>query len=1299
MADATFLDSVSPEFNKQILQAKDNIILTTKEMRELVSLAKGIKFPSQLSEFSQKAETSIKKTNDALTQNNKIVEKARAAELKLQKQRESQINKESQLRQRLLAQRKREEAATAKSIESAKKEALAQQKAAAISKELGRAFNVATRKRNELAKIINDLNVKRSLGTKLTQKETALLARSERAFNKYNAAVNNASRHVGRFHDNVGNYPKAMMSAARAARSLAGALGLVGGAFLAVSAVRNAIGVIRDYEKSNATLAAVLQKTKEETIELREESQRLGATTVKTASEVTGLQIEYARLGFQQQEIIDLTAATIDGSIAMNSELSSTAQLVGAVVNTFDDLTTTDAPKIIDILSLATAKSALNFSKLETGIPIVAGAANAAGIPFTKLVALMGKLADSGIDVSTSSTALRNIFIESAAQGLNYEQILEKIKGSQDKLTAANDEFGKRAAVSSAILAKNIDSTKELDEALQNAAGTAKEMAEKELNTLDGALKLLRSSWEGVILGTDEAGGITEKLTGVIRYLAEHLNDIVSTIGTVVKGFLLYKAVLIAINIVKRAATAYIIAYRVATIAMNKGILSTVKNLKFLRAALINTGIGAAVVAVGALVYAFSGLNKSIAETAKEMHEANEEFIQGGQSTVNLNAALGKAADRYDELKKQTELSVEEQKEMDKIIKLIAKNAPKTAQEIDEYGNTIGVVTEKVREFNKASNQEVLVEANSKLKAQSKILKELQKESQIYTDIFQKGHVKTVEGIGRVFKEGNTLFKNEKKWNSAHKEFHIKKIALTDAEVTLITSRAKLVRENINLTKKDIETNEELIGTITGEWTERQIVNKVKEIEAKADAKSIKTKEDQVLIVKKLRKEIADLKNSLRSLTKDGYENLTQAQADEIKKTRDSITAKEKELNAILGVTKAKGKSAKESREKVKAYQAETESHRNTNEALKEQIDLWTKIRDKVTIGSEAYKFADDMIKSLTVSSEGLGDEGLKGLEKYKEGIDNSAKVLKKYKEDIKSFLDTFSGDFISNTGLGTTFDILNGNITGFGENAAVTFNAIAESAQEAFNFINQASNDSFNSQIEDLRQQKEIALLFAGESTAARERIEEQFTEKQKQIENERAKKQKDIALFNIAIDTAQAIVSALPNIPLSIAVGAIGFAQAAFVASKDIPQFKHGHLEGTHSGLALVNDGGRDEFLERRGQVHRITGRNVLLDMKEGDKIHKSESSMISHFNKELDNELLKNNIYASAPTINPQIKVVNQGITKGEMQTVMDSSFRKYNSTVVWDKKGMNEYNVYGIKKAKSLNNKVVFRGKNV
>ena len=397
-----------------------------------------------------------------------------------------------------------------------------------------------------------------------------------------------------------------LLSPLAKARSLLGGFGLLLGGAAIVAGIGGVIGVFMDFEQANASLSSVMATaTRPQLIELQIDAKRLGATTAKTASEVVGLQEAFARLGFEAPRIINMTEAVISGSIAMKGELSDTANLVGALVKTFDNFSSIDTPEIIDQLTVATQRSALNFEKLQTGLPIVAGAANAAGISFTRLLALLGKLSDAGIDTSSSATALRNIFIESAKQGLSYSQILDKIEKSQDKLTAANDEFGKRAAVPATILSKNIRATEKLDKILRSAAkgqalsGASSIAAAKQLDTLGGSLIILNSAWEGFILsmedgtgqfsqtlkltaqiatevlslasGTAKASGKLNDMEKRIRVLAERTTFWLKAIRNTVLALIAFKVILIASRAI---LTGYSIALGIAAVVQGRMALS-----------------------------------------------------------------------------------------------------------------------------------------------------------------------------------------------------------------------------------------------------------------------------------------------------------------------------------------------------------------------------------------------------------------------------------------------------------------------------------------------------------------------------------------------------------------------------------------------------------------------------------------------------------------------------------------------------------------------------------------------------
>lgn len=454
-------------------------------------------------------------------------------------------------------------------------------------------------------------NTKR--GRRLTESKKQLTAQ----LLKLEKATGDSRRQVGAYEKGLGRLRGGFIRLAQAA-------GLTLGIFGAFRLIKSSISIVRDFEKQNATLAGVLQKTKGNISELVEDSKRLGAITVKTAGQVAGLQTEYARLGFSQAQILKLTEPTIQGSIAMNSELSATAQLVGAVVNSYDDLSASDAPAIIDTMALATAKSALNFEKLNVGLPIVLGAANALNVPLTEVTATLGKLADAGIETSTGATSLRNIFIEAAKRGLNYKDALKQISKSTDKLSTANKLFGKRAAVSALVIANNTEAVGELDEALQDAAGTAQSMADKELDTLDGSIKLLTSAWEGLILQLNDATDGGNVLSNTIRFLAENLQTIFKVIGIATTSYLAYVIAVKAANLATKLGIVWTRGASIATNIKTAATTAATAAQKAFNTTLKANPLGLIVALLAAAVTAYYAFRDSVSAAEKAQKLFNE---------------------------------------------------------------------------------------------------------------------------------------------------------------------------------------------------------------------------------------------------------------------------------------------------------------------------------------------------------------------------------------------------------------------------------------------------------------------------------------------------------------------------------------------------------------------------------------------------------------------------------------------------------------------------------------------------
>jgi hypothetical protein len=157
--------------------------------------------------------------------------------------------------------------------------------------------------------------------------------------------------------------------------------------------------------------------------------------------------------------------------------------------------------------------SALDIEKFSVAMAAAGPVAASAGVSLERTTALIGTLADRGLDASTAGTSLRNIFLDIAKAGLTFEEAMDQVRNATDQNTEALDLFGKRGATTAVILANNSEAAGKLEEALQNAGGAAQAMAEKQLDTLTGDLTKLTSAWEGFILSLENGEGVLGKLS------------------------------------------------------------------------------------------------------------------------------------------------------------------------------------------------------------------------------------------------------------------------------------------------------------------------------------------------------------------------------------------------------------------------------------------------------------------------------------------------------------------------------------------------------------------------------------------------------------------------------------------------------------------------------------------------------------------------------------------------------------------------------------------------------------------
>jgi myosin heavy subunit len=554
-----------------------------------------------------------KALSQAIQQEKKAIQqglKVQQEELKIKRQKLSiEIQEKKELQR--LDNIKQKEIATAKKL------------ASAAAKENSEYFKQSKRL-NDLKRKYQDLILVQGKETRESRKLLREVTRLDKKLKKVDASV-------GNFQRSVGNYGKAFGKVTGVLRNFGLAVG-------GLAIIRNITGIVRNFEQSQADLASVLGVNVDEMKALTEQSRELGATTRFTAGEVASLQKEYAKLGFDQTEIQAMTEATLQLAAATGTELPRAAEVTGATLRGFG-LDASETQRVVDVMAKSFSSSSLDMEKFATAMSSVAPVAKTAGLSVEKTTALLGTLTDRGLDASTAGTGLRNIFLELSKEGMTFEEAMLQINSASDKNAASLALFGKRGATVGTILSETAEDVSNLEAKLNDAGGAAKEMADKQLNTLNGALDLLKSAWEGFILDLEEGTGVFAGLKDVIGFVAKNLKTIIKVIALAGATFLSYKASIIAANI---ASKAFAVVQGLVALATGKGTTA----MKLFNTVVKANPIGLLITVLGAAVTAFSLFSDGAIHGALGQERFNAAVEKGNklaEEQINLlNTELNK---------------------------------------------------------------------------------------------------------------------------------------------------------------------------------------------------------------------------------------------------------------------------------------------------------------------------------------------------------------------------------------------------------------------------------------------------------------------------------------------------------------------------------------------------------------------------------------------------------------------------------------------------------------------------------
>lgn len=434
---------------------------------------------------------------------------------------------------------------------------------------------------------------------------------------------------AGQFQRNVGNYGNRLK---QGFTSLMGAFGVTAGLFGLVRGLRSVTKIVVDFDKTMANLGAISQATDEELQRLNDNARQLGESTQFSASEVAELSTELAKLGFDTQQIIDSSEAILNLAAATGTDLAESAKIAGSTMRAFN-LDATEMDRVTSVLGVATTKSALNMEFFNTAMSKVAPVAQSLGFNIEDTTALLGGLANAGFDASTAATSTRSILLKLADSGGELAQALGEPVTNLDDLIPALQKLDaqgvdlaqsleltdKRSVAAFNTFLKGTDTLSELRNSITDVNDELQDMADKQLDTVAGQVRLLNSRFQELVLGFSEGISLTDRLKGALAFLRNNLENIFRIIKFVTIAFVSYKTAIIASNVAIKLYRTLTIGARIATIAFSGGLKGATRAMKLLNTSIKANPIGLIVSGLTTAIALFMDFSDEVDESAEAL--------------------------------------------------------------------------------------------------------------------------------------------------------------------------------------------------------------------------------------------------------------------------------------------------------------------------------------------------------------------------------------------------------------------------------------------------------------------------------------------------------------------------------------------------------------------------------------------------------------------------------------------------------------------------------------------------------
>lgn len=300
--------------------------------------------------------------------------------------------------------------------------------------------------------------------------------------------------------------------------------------------VKDTIDTFGNFEQTMANVHAITKSSPEDFKELKDTAMHLGETTVFSANEAAQGMTYLGMAGWKKDTIKAAMPDLLNLSSAGQTDLATTSDIVSDVMTAYGldptDMYNKDkgisaTGHIADVFAATVTGSNTDISMLGETMKYAAPIAKQFNMSFEDTAGMAGMMANAGIKSSQAGTTLRGAMTRLAKKPKEAKEELERFNinlsdettgdikpitdivtdlsdafshlTQEEKLSSASKIFGVNAVSGwLAVLDQGPDKLKEFTKSIREADGAAKEMADIQLDTLQGSFKLLQSAAEGV---------------------------------------------------------------------------------------------------------------------------------------------------------------------------------------------------------------------------------------------------------------------------------------------------------------------------------------------------------------------------------------------------------------------------------------------------------------------------------------------------------------------------------------------------------------------------------------------------------------------------------------------------------------------------------------------------------------------------------------------------------------------------------------------------------------------------------